>query len=83
MVHHVVTKTIGNTPVVIGFLIKITFSLQCNSQCNSMNVIIGLCHSFNRKVCTFQESLMLVTQAFVDLQRLLKGTYFSIKTMTK
>ena len=32
-----------------------------------MNVIIGLCHSLNGKVGTYQESLVLELQAFVDV----------------
>ena len=34
---------------------------------NNLNVIIGICHSFNGKEGTFQESLVLVMQAFVYL----------------
>ena len=43
-----------------------------------MNVIIWLCHSLHGKVGTFQESLMLVMQAFVDI-RLLLATALIVK----
>ena len=43
-----------------------------------MNVIIGLCRSFNGKVGTFQESLMLVTKAFVDVPSTSSGFYWQL-----
>ena len=43
-----------------------------------MNVIIGLGRSFSRKVGTFQESLMLVTQAFVDVPSTSSGFYWQL-----
>ena len=40
---------------------------DCNLEgFNSMNVFVGLCHSLNGKVGTFQESLVHEMRAYVD-----------------
>ena len=43
-----------------------------------MNVTIGLCHRFNRKVGYLSESQWLVTQAFVDVATTSSGFYWQL-----
>ena len=47
-------------------------SAMLSIEAHSMNVIIGLCHSFNRKVVTFQESFFACKRKLSKTSRLLR-----------